>query len=37
MTIDDLRKLDKNVLAKSFGNFGKTIWNMSRGIDERNH
>ena len=36
MTIDDLRKLDKNVLAKSFGNFGKTIWNMSRGIDERN-
>ena len=36
MTIDELRKLDQKVLIKKFGNIGKTIWNMSRGIDERN-
>ncbi|MFL2803095.1 MAG: DNA polymerase IV [Paracoccaceae bacterium] len=35
MKIDDLNKFDQKKLVKNFGSFGKTIWNMARGIDER--
>ncbi len=35
ITIDNLRKLDKKKLINGFGNFGGTVWNMARGIDER--
>ncbi len=35
MTINDLRKFDQKKLIKEYGSFGKTICNMSRGIDNR--
>ena len=33
--INDLNQLDQKKLIKNFGSFGKTIWHMARGIDER--
>ena len=33
-TIEDLAKVDKNLLIKKFGKFGKTMWEYANGIDE---
>ena len=33
-TIGDLAKLDKNILIKKFGKYGKTMWEYANGIDE---
>ncbi|WP_187669769.1 DNA polymerase IV [Zestomonas carbonaria] len=34
-TCMDLREWDRLALAREFGSFGERLWNLSRGIDER--